>query len=582
MKDKALYITLSILFITFLFLPFHLISPESQKVDTSVIKKIDITKLEPETGVYGGVLKKALSGDAKTFNPVMAQETTSTAVIGYLFNGLTRTNIKTLLPEPDLAERWEKNKDGTVWRFYIRDNAYWFDGKPVLADDVVFTYNDIYYNPDIPSSAKDILTVEGKPFKVRKISEKVVEFVLPKPFAPFLQAVSQPILPKHKLERYVKKGTFPSAWNINTPPQELIGTGAYKLVKYKASQLAVYEKNPLYYEKDKEGNPLPYIEKIKALIISDPDVQLIKFLSDEIDIYSVRPADLGELVKKAKERQFTIYNLGATPATTFVVFNQNPKSPLPEYKLRWFKNKKFRQAISYAVDRKGIINLVYNGLAYPIYTAVTPANRRLFDENYYPKYPYNLKKAKQLLLEIGFKEGKDGFLYDKEGHRLKFTLITNSGNKEREAIGNILKDDLRKIGIDVNFQTLDFNNLVSKLMSSYDFEAVIIGLTGSLDPYFGQNVWLSSGHLHMWYPNQKEPATDWEAEVDRLFMKASVELDPKKRDMLYKKAFKIIGEYQPMIFICAPEELIAVKSRLKNVFPTVWGWYKSEMVYIKN
>jgi ABC-type dipeptide transport system, periplasmic component len=114
----------------------------------------------------------------------MAQETSSTAIIGLLFNGLTKTNVKTLLPEPDLAEKWEVNKDGTVWIFHLRD-AKWFDGKLISADDVVFTYNQIYYNPNIPSSAKDVLTVEGKPFKVEKVDDKTVKFTLPKPFAVF-------------------------------------------------------------------------------------------------------------------------------------------------------------------------------------------------------------------------------------------------------------------------------------------------------------------------------------------------------------------------------------------------------------
>lgn len=582
MKDNIITLLKAVVLIITLFLPVYFITPDySPKESLDVIKKIDISNLEPVVGKEGGVLKRALAGDAKTFNPVMAQETTSTAVIGVLFNGLTKTNVKTLLPEPDLAYKWERNKDGTVWRFYIRKEAKWFDGTPVKADDVVFTYNKIYYNPDIPSSAKDILTIDGKPFIVRKIDEKVVEFRIPKPFAPFLQAVGQPILPKHILEKSVKNKTFTSTWGINTPPEKLIGTGPYKLVSYTIGQEAVYEKNPYYWEKDTEGKKLPYIPKIKAQIIGDPDVRLIKFVSGEIDYYGVRASDLPELVPKAKKENFTIYNLGATPSTLFVVFNQNPNAPIPEYKLKWFRNTKFRQAISYAVDRKGIINIAYNGLAYPIYTAITPANKRLFDENYYPKYPFNLKKAKKLLLEIGFKEGKDGFLYDKEGHKLEFTLITNSGNKERETIGNIIKDDLKKIGIEVNFQAIDFNNLVSRLMSNYDFEAVIIGLTGSIDPYFGQNVWLSSGHLHMWYPNQKKPSTKWEAKIDELFKKAAVELNPEKRDQLYKEAFKIIGEQQPMIFIAAPEELLAVKNHLKNVFPTVWGWYKDNWVFIE-
>ncbi|NPA58101.1 MAG: ABC transporter substrate-binding protein, partial [Aquificae bacterium] len=555
MKDNILALLKALVLITVLFLPIYLITPSGETETGGNIVKVNPDSFQVQVGKEGGILKKALAGDAKTFNPVMAQETTSTAVIGVLFNGLTKVNVKTLLPEPDLAERWERDETGTVWRFYIREGARWFDGKPVSADDVVFTYNEIYYNPDIPSSAKDMLIVDGKKFKVRKIDDRTVEFVIPKPFAPFLQAVGQPILPRHVLEKYVKNKTFTSAWGVNTPPEQLIGTGPYRLVEYVIGQYAVYERNPYYWEKDVKGQKIPYIPKVKAQIIGDPDVRLIKFLAGEIDYYGARPTDLPELLPKSKKGNFTVYNLGATPSTLFVVFNQNPKAPIARHKLKWFQNTKFRQAISYATDRKGIINIAYNGLAYPIYTAVTPANRRLFDEDYYPKYPYNLKKAKQLLLEIGFREGKDGYLYDSEGHRLEFTLLTNAGNREREIIGNILKDDLRRIGIQVNFQAIDFNNLVSRLMSSYDWEAVIIGLTGSIDPYFGQNVWLSSGHLHMWHPNQKKPATRWEAEVDRLFKMAAVELDPKKRDELYKKAFRIIGEQQPMIFIAAPEEL---------------------------
>ena len=571
----------ALLLLILLFIPFYLITPSDENIDLSSIKKVKVEDFKPVIGKEGGVIKNSLAGDAKIFNPVMAQETTSTAVIGRLFNGLTKTNVKTLLPEPDLAEKWERDKTGTVWKFYLRKNAKWFDGKPVTTDDVVFTYNEIYYNDKIPSSSKDVLMIEGKKFIVKKLDERTVQFIIPKPFAPFLSAVGQPILPKHVLKKYVDNGAFSSVWGVNTDPKDLIGTGAYRLVSYTVGQTAIYERNPYYWEKDEAGQKLPYITKIKSQIIGDPDVRLIKFISGETDYYGVRATDLTELIPKAKEKDFTIYNLGATPSTLFVVFNQNPKSPIPKYKLKWFQNKKFRQAISYATDRNGIINIAYNGLAYPIYTAVTPANRRLFDESYYPKYPYNLKKAKELLLEIGFKEGKDGFLYDSEGHKLEFTLITNSGAKERETIGNILKDDLKRIGVEVNFQAIDFNNLVSKLMSSFDFEAVIIGLTGSMDPYFGQNVWLSSGHLHMWNPNQKKPATKWEAKIDKLFQAAATELNPEKRDKLYKEAFKILGEQQPMVFIVAPEELIAIRNKLKNVFPTVWGWYKENYVFVE-
>ncbi len=579
MLREIKYLITAIFVIILGFLPFYFVSLSQSDTEFHLVK-LDIANLEPKIGKEGGVLKRSLSSDPKTLNPVMAQETSSTAVIGVMFNGLTKINEKTLLPEPDLAEKWEVDSTGTVWKFYLRD-AKWFDGKPVSADDVVFTYNEIYYNDSIPSSSKDVLMVDGKPFKVKKIDDKTVEFILPKPFAVFLNAVGQPILPKHILEKTVKEGKFPSTWTINTDPKDIVGTGPYRLVKYVQGQYVMYERNPYYWEKDEKGQKLPYITTIQSQIIKDPDVALVKFLSGESDIYGVRPSDLPKLAENYKKGDFTVYNLGSTPSTTFIVFNQNPNAPIPKYKLKWFQNEKFRQAISYAVDRVGIVNMVYNGLAHPIYTAVTPAQKRLYDENYYPKYPFNLKKAKEILLSIGFKEGKDGYLYDEEGHKLSFTLITNAGNKERESIGNIIKEDLKKIGIDVNFQGLDFNNLVSKLMANYDFEAVIIGLTGSIDPYFGQSVWLSSGHMHMWYPKQKNPATDWEAKIDYLFNQAATELDPIKRDTLYKEAFKIIGEKQPMIFIAAPEEMVAVRNKLKNVFPTVWGWYKGDYIFIE-
>lgn len=571
-------LSLAFLALIILFLPIYFITPSNSESSVR-LKEIDIQNLEPTLGIEGGTIRKNLASDAKTLNPVMAQETSSTAIVSPLFNGLTRTNLKTLLPEPDLAESWEKNEDGTIWRFYLR-NVKWSDGTPLTSDDVVFTYNNIYYNDSIPSSSKDVLTVEGKPFKVKKIDDRTVEFTLPKPFAVFLNALSQPILPKHKLERAVAEGKFPSTWTVNTDPSEIVGTGPYRIVKYQLGQYVLYEKNPYYWEKDEKGQKLPYIKEVRAQIVKDPDVSLIKFLSGEADFYSVRPSDLGKLSQQAKGGDFTIYNLGATPSTLFIVFNQNPNAPIPQYKRKWFENKIFRQAISHAVDREGIVSMVYNGLATPIYTAVTPANRRLYDENYYPKYEYNLKKAKKMLLSIEFREGKDGFLYDKDGNKLSFNLITNAGNKERESIGNIVKEDLKKIGIEVNFQGLDFNNLVSKLMSNYDYDAVIIGLTGSMDPYFGQNVWLSSGQMHIWNPKQKRPATEWEERIDNLFNQAAVELDQQRRDSLYREAFRIIGEYQPMIFIVAPQELVAVRNKLKNVFPTVWGWYKDEYIFI--
>lgn len=572
-------ILIALLVVFLAFLPFHLLrSPEGGSVS---FIKVNPLEFNPVPGKEGGTLYFILNGDPKTLNPALAQETTSTAVIGDLFSGLTKLDLKTMEIKPDLAERWEVSEDGKVWTFYLRKDVRWSDGVPFTADDVVFTFNEVYYNDSIPSSTRDILTIKGKKIKVKKVDDYTVRFTLPEPFAPFLNALSVAILPKHRLEKYVREGTFNTAWNVNTDPREIVGTGPWVIKEYVKGQRVVYERNPYYYERDEDGRRLPYIERKVGIIVGDPDTALLKFKSGGADYIGLRPQDIQQV---AKIKGVKIYDLGSTPSTTFLVFNQNPNAKIPRYKLRWFRNRLFRIAISHAIDREGICYLVYNGLAKPLYTPVTEANRPYFDEGFYPKFEYNLQKAKEILESIGFKDRDgDGILEDPEGHDLKFTLITNAGNKERETIGNIIKEDLKKIGIEVHFQPIDFNSLVSRLTAPpYEWEAVIIGLTGSIDPHFGRNVWHSSGTLHMWYPRQKEPATEWEKRVDELIDRGAIELDSRKRVEIYREAFKIITEQQPMIFIATPKSMLAAYDKFVNLFPTVWGWYEENRLFIKD
>ena len=226
------------------FLPFHLTgSPEGGSVS---FKKLDPESFSPTAGTEGGTLYFILNGDPKTLNPALAQETTSTAVIGDLFSGLTRLNLKTMEVKPDLALRWEVSEDGRVWTFYLRRDVRWSDGTPFTADDVVFTFNEIYYNDSIPTPTRDILTVKGKKIKVEKIDRYTVRFTLPEPFAPFLNALSAEILPKHKLEKFVREGTFNTAWNVNTDPSEIVGTGPWVIKEYVKGQRGVYLRNPYY------------------------------------------------------------------------------------------------------------------------------------------------------------------------------------------------------------------------------------------------------------------------------------------------------------------------------------------------
>ncbi|MCX8059809.1 MAG: ABC transporter substrate-binding protein, partial [Aquificaceae bacterium] len=141
-------------FCLLLFLPFYLTSsPSGGSVSFLRLKAEDFT---PKEGKEGGPLRLVLSSDPKTLNPALAQETSSTAVLSDLFSGLTKVDLKTMQVVPDLAESWEEKEEGRVYVFRLRKGLRWSDGTPFTAEDVVFTYRDVYLNPQIPNSTGDM------------------------------------------------------------------------------------------------------------------------------------------------------------------------------------------------------------------------------------------------------------------------------------------------------------------------------------------------------------------------------------------------------------------------------------------
>ncbi len=461
---------------------------------------------------YGGQLVLSTTSDPKSFNDIIAKETSTTLVTGHIFEGLTTTNAFTTQVEPHLAKRWEVSNDGLRWIFYLRDDVRWSDGHPFTADDVVFTFNELIYNSDIPSSARDIFTIDGKVFKVEKISDYSVRFTLPVKFAPFLRGMGQSILPKHKLKAVVEKDAFNFTWGIDTPPSEIIGTGPFVFSKYEPGQRLIFKRNPRYWKHSREGDQLPYLEKIIYLIVQNQDVALLKFMEGATDSYGFRGMDYPLLKPLEKERDFTVHNLGPDTGSNFILFNQNTgKNPtthepfVAPHKSGWFTNKDFRRGVAHAVDKEKMIEIVRNRLGYPQYSPIGPG-AGFFHNRDVAKYDYDLQKAGDVLREAGFldRDG-DGFIEDQQGNLVEFNLYTNAGNTERVDIAGIIRYDLEKLGMKVNFLVLEFNTLVSKLNATFEWDAIILGLTGGIEPHFGKNVWNSKGQLHLWYPQQESP-----------------------------------------------------------------------------
>ncbi|MDD3375325.1 MAG: ABC transporter substrate-binding protein [Candidatus Omnitrophica bacterium] len=571
-------------------------------IRTTVIKKLLISLVvflcsvqvalaqDTVSDKYGGQLVFTTTSDPRSFNPVVAKENSTSAVIGYLFEGLTKTDGATLEVLPSLAKSWQVSDNGLVWTFYLREDVLWSDGVPFSADDVVFTFNELIYNDEIPTSSRDIFTIDGKKFEVKRISDHVVQFTLPMRFAPFLRSMGTSIMPKHALKSAVDDKTFSFTWGIDTPVDQIIGTGPYLLSLYQPGQRVVLKANPLYWGKSSEGERLPFIQRIIYLIVQNQDVALLKFLEGETDSCDVRGTDYPLLKPLEKEKNFTVYDLGATFGSNFIVFNQNPrvnpktnKPFVDPIKLSWFQNLEFRKAVAHAIDKKRIVQIVMNDLGYPQYSAMNPSAGIFYNPNVL-KYDYDLEKAKQILADAGFVDrNKDGIREDKDGNKVEFNLFTSSNSAERLQIAAIIRHDLEKIGLKVNFLGLEFNNLVAKLIGAYDWDAILIGLTGGIEPHFGKNVWVSNGQLHFWNPGQEQPQTQWEARVDEIFNLAVQELDDKARKPLYDEWQMIVSRELPLIYTVLGAGISAVRNKFENLNPTVYGgvFHNLEELYIK-
>jgi peptide/nickel transport system substrate-binding protein len=529
-------------------------------------------------------LVSSILSDPKTFNYPLSQE--SPNVFPLTYEGLITQNPITAKVEPALAESWQISDDKLKIVFTLREGLKWSDGQPLTVDDVVFTYNDIYLNEAIPTDVRDGLRigVSRKLPSVRKVDERRVEFSVPEPFRPFLLSTGSPILPAHTLQESVKtkdqngRPTFLTKWGVDTPPSEIIVNGPYKIERYDTSQRVVFRRNPYYWRKDAQGNSQPYIERVIWEIVESTDTSLLQFRSGGLDTVGVSPDYFSLLKVQEKQGNFKIYNGGPTSSTSFVWFNLNKgkrdgKPLLDPVKSRWFNNVQFRQAVAYAIDRQTMINNTFRGLG------LTQNSPISVQSPYYlsPKeglkvYDYNQQKAKDLLLKAGFKYNNNQ-LVDSQGNRVRFSLLTNAGNKIREAMGSQIKQDLSQIGIQVDFTPLAWNTFTDKVSNSLDWEASLMGLTGGLEPNDGANVWATEGGLHMF--NQKPQAgqkpiqgwevAPWEAEIGNLYIQAARELDEAKVKAIYAETQRITQENLPFIYLVNPYSMSAVRNRFEGI-----------------
>ncbi len=534
----------------------------------------------------------------KTFNYALSQETPN--IFGFTYDTLVTVNGVTKKIEPALAESWELSEDKLRFVFSLREGLKWSDGLPLTADDVVFSFNDIYMNKRIPNYYQDNLHIGvSKAFpKVRKLDSRRVEFILPEPFVPFLGlvAAATAILPEHALRNAVEtnrsdgRPLFLSTWGTDTDPKKIIVNGPYTIESYASSERLVFRRNPYYWRKDAQGNPQPYIERVIWQIVESTDnTALLQFRSGGLDLLEIGPATFQLLKHEEKRGNFTIQNAGPNSGTSFISFNLNKgrrhSKPLVDpIKSRWFNNVAFRQAVAYAIDRQTIINNDLRGLGETQNSPVfVPSPYYLSPKEGLKTYDYNPEKAKQILLGAGFKYDNKGRLLDADGNQVRFTMLSPASN--RPSVPPQIKQSLSKIGMTVDLHYVDSNVIGEEITNSLDWECYLGAMAGNIDPHDGYNVWAVEGSFHVFNqkPAKGQPPiegweyADWEKKIEDLFIQGAREFDETKRKAIYAETQRLAQEYLPFIHLVNSLALVAVRNTIQGVkytsiFPSPGGY----------
>lgn len=528
-----------LIFITIL--TFSLGCPKKEKITVPKDNSYqEATKEITFVPAYGDTIIEGSIGEPSILIPMLASDSPSHEVAGLIFNGLVKydTNLSII---GNLAESWDISEDGLVITFYLRKGVRWTDGVEFTADDVMFGYKTIIDEKTPTAYKEDYLQVK----KAEVLDRYTFRVTYEKPFAPALSTWGNlVVLPKHLLEG--KDITDISKSEFARRP---IGMGPYKIVKWTTGQEIVLESNKDYFE----GRP--YIDRFIYRIIPDQATMFLELQTGGVDwtgltpIQYTRQTDTPYFRKNFQKFRYPVF------AYTYMGFNL--KHP-------WFKDKRVRQAIAYAIDKEEIIDVVLFGLGRPATGPYVPDTWPYNPD--VKKYPYNPEKAKELLAEAGWKDSDGDGILDKNGKPFKFTIRTNMGNTLRKNTATIIQQRLEKIGIKVEIIVLEWSTFINEFIDKRRFEAVILGWSIGLDPD-QYDIWHSS--------KTKEKEFNFVSysnpEVDRLLEKGRRTFDIEERKKAYYRIQEILAEEQPYIFLYVPDALPVVHSRFKGIEPSPIG-----------
>lgn len=544
-------------------------------------------------GFRGGKITYRLVSAPKTFNYLLADDEASVMTAFFMLTSrLVEFDHRTQTFVPGLAESWVVGTDGATVDVKLRDGLKFSDGTPLRADDVIFTLNAIYDDRTKSPVFRDSMMIDDKPIGTKRVSDTELMMIFPKPVASVENYLSNlGVLSAAALEPELKGGTLAAAWTINSPPASIVSSGPFVVQTAVPGERVEYARNPNYWKKDKNGIQLPYLDALNIEVIPDPNNTFGRLSQGSIDIADrIRASDFSELSKAGGDVRAS--DIGPGLGIDHLWFNLNATDPNGvalnnAVKRAWFGDKRFRQAIAMAIDRESIASITLQGLATPLYGFVSPGNRVWLNPDQ-PKIRYDLSGAAKLLSEAGFNKtgtAENPVLVDVQKNPVDFTLIVPAESEARKLIAGVIQEDLAKLGVKMQIAPIDFPSLTQRWTKTYDYDAVLLGLSqNDTEPSSFANFLQSAAATHQWHPKQKTPATDWEARIDKLFADQSAERDQTKRRAIFSEIQKIMFDEMPVLPVVARHAIGAANKRVGNYSPSgilPYSLWNIDELYIK-
>jgi peptide/nickel transport system substrate-binding protein len=476
--------------------------------------------------LIASTLHLSTSSNPARLNPLIATDSASSSIAGFMFNSLVKYDESGQKIIGDLAESY-RFVTPTLIEFKLRHGVKWHDGKAFSADDVLFTYELIKSPKTITPYASDFRVIKD----VRVIDDYTLRVSYEKPYFKALEVWMMGIVPRHLLahEKDIMSSTF------NTHP---IGTGPYILKQLEFSKQIVLEANPSYFEHK------PKIDKIVFHVISDPMTRFLMLKSGQIDVDALEPMQYERQLDKGFSRNFATLEL---PSHTYTYLGLN-------LRLKKFQDPRVREALSLAIDRQKLIDILFMKHGNVCTGPFLPGSKGFNEAVKAPKQ--NLARAKALLRAAG---------YD-SAHPLQFEIATSNSNAIRPYAAEILQRQLLEVGVKVTLRVMEWQAFLNTVVAPRKFDTVLLGWSLSLtpDPYA---LWHSDSDV----PGGFNLVGYHSADADKLIEQMESSTDPETIAALQRRIFKRIVGDNPYLFLVIPNEINVYSRRISGIKPTING-----------